>query len=81
MVEEEIDIEYESNNEEVVYIAMKEYFDEDEKTYLISYVNKSDRWINDSRCSNHMIGDKDKFEDIGPYNVDVLNLEMISHVL
>ena len=46
---------------------MKEDFDEDEKTTLIdSYVNKSDRWIVDSGCSNHMTGDKDKFEDIGP---------------
>ena len=36
-------------------------------TTLISYVNKSDRWIIDNGCSNHMTGDKDKFEDISPY--------------
>ena len=42
-------------------------FDEDEKFYLISYVSKSDRWIIDSGCSNYMIGDRSKFEDIGPY--------------
>ena len=47
---------------------MKEESDEDEKTTLFSYVNKSDRWIIDNGCSNHMNGDKDKFEDIGLYN-------------
>ena len=47
---------------------MKEESNEDEKTALICYVNKSDRWMIDSGCSNHMIGDKDKFEDIGTYN-------------
>ena len=31
-------------------------------------MNKSDRWIIDSGCSNHMTGDKEKIEDIGPYN-------------
>ena len=45
---------------------MKEESDEDDKTTLISYVNKSDRWIINSGCSNHMTGDKDKFEDICP---------------
>ena len=42
---------------------MKEDSDEDEKTTLISYMNKID-----SGCSNHMTSDKEKFEDIGPYN-------------
>lgn len=46
---------------------MKEYFNEDEKIDLILYVNKSDQWIIDSGCYNHMIGDRNKFEDIGPY--------------
>lgn len=46
---------------------MKEDFDENEKTTLISYVNKSDRWIIDSGFSNHMTSDKSKFENIGPY--------------
>jgi hypothetical protein len=39
---------------------MKEDSDKDEKTSLISYVRKSDRWIIDT-------GDKSKFENIGPY--------------
>ena len=43
-----------SNDEEVVYAAMKEDYDEDEETTLISYVNKSDRWIIDSGFSNNM---------------------------
>ena len=42
-IEEEIDTEFEGNDEEVVYVAIKEGFDEDEKNVLISYVNKSDR--------------------------------------
>ena len=60
--------ESKSNDDEVFYIAMKEDFDEDEKTILIYYVNKSDRWIIDSECSNHMTSDKEKIEDIGPCN-------------
>lgn len=67
IIEEEIDNESTSNDDEVVYVAMKEDSNEDEKTSLISYVNKNDIWIIDSGCSNHMIGDKDKFENIGPY--------------
>ena len=47
---------------------MKEDFDEDEQTILIYNVNKSDRWIIDSEFSNHMTSDKEKIEDIGPYN-------------
>ena len=39
---------------------MKEDSDEDEKTALISYVNKSDRWKIYSGCSNHMTSDKEK---------------------
>ena len=62
--EEEIDIESKSNDEEVISVSMKEDSGEDEKTRLISYVNKSDQWIIDSGCSNHMTSDK--FEDIGP---------------
>ena len=45
---------------------MKEDSNEDEKTTLISYVNKTNKWIIDSGCSNHMTGNKVKFEDIGP---------------
>ena len=50
------------------YISMKEYFDEDEKTTFIYYVNESYRWITDSECSNYITRDKEKIEDIGPYN-------------
>lgn len=46
---------------------MKEDSDEDEKIALVSYVNKSERWITSNGCSNHMSGDKSKFESIGPY--------------
>ena len=60
---------------------MKEDYDEDEKTTLISYVNKSDRWIIDSGCSNHITSDRSKFEDIEPYKVAMLNLVIMFHVL
>ena len=36
---------------------MKVDFDEDEKTALISYVSKGDRWIIDSGFSHQMTGD------------------------
>ena len=36
------------NNDEVVYVAMKDDFDEDEAIALVSYVNKSDKWIIDN---------------------------------
>ena len=44
---------------------MKEDSDEDEKTTLISYVGKGDRWIIDSLFSHHMIGDKSCWSQIG----------------
>ena len=40
IVDEEIGTEFESNDDEFVYVAMKEDYDEDEKTTLISYVKK-----------------------------------------
>ena len=40
---------------------MKDESDEDEETALVSCVKKNDRWIIDSGCSHHMIGDKSKF--------------------
>ena len=46
---------------------MKEYSGEDDKTALIYYVNRSDRWIIDNGCSNHMTSDKSKYENIRPY--------------
>ena len=49
------------NDDEVVYVAMKNEFDEDEATALMTCVNKNDRWIIDSGCSHHMNGDKSKF--------------------
>ena len=41
IVEEETDTKSKSNDEEIVYIFMKENYDEDEKTKLISNVRKS----------------------------------------
>ena len=60
-MKEEIDNESESNDEEFVYVVLKQDFDEDEKNSLISYVSKGDILIIDSGCSNHMNGDKSMF--------------------
>ena len=48
IVEEETNNESDSNDEEVFYVDMKEDPNEDEKTTLISYVSKGDRWIIDN---------------------------------
>ena len=53
--------ESKNNDEEAIYVSMKEDSDEDEKIALISFVNKSDRWIIDSGCSNHMTSYRSKF--------------------
>ena len=49
------------NDDEVVYVAMKDEPDEDEVTTLVTYMNNNDKWIIDSGCSRHMTGDKSKF--------------------
>ena len=47
---------------------MKDDSDSNEVTALVSCVNKSDRWIIDSRCSHHMTGDKSKFITLNYYD-------------
>ena len=47
---------------------MKDECDEDDKIALLSHVNKNERWIIDSGCSHHMIGDTSKFEKWENYN-------------
>ena len=44
------------HDDEVVYVAMKDESDED------------DRWIIDSGCSHHMTGDKSKFITLNCYD-------------
>ena len=56
------------NDDEVVYVAMKDESDEDEATTLMTCVNKNDRYIIDSGCSHYMIGDKSKFITLTSYN-------------
>ena len=68
------------NDDEVVYIAMKDKLDEDETTTLVTYVNKNEKWIIDSKCSHHMMGDKSKFFTLTQYDGIVLDLEMMPHV-
>ena len=46
-----------SDEIEVVYVAMKDDYNEDTTT-MILYVNKGDKWIIDSGCSHHMTSDK-----------------------
>ena len=43
---------------------MKDEFDEDEATALVSFLNKNDRWIIDSGCLHHMTRDKIKFQTL-----------------
>ena len=47
---------------------MKEDSNEDDKIALISYVNKSDRWIIDSGCLRHITRHKSKFITLEYYN-------------
>ena len=48
---------------------MKEDSDEDDKTTLILYVSKGDKWIIDSDYQHQIIGDKSKFETLEQYKV------------
>ena len=56
------------NDDEVVYVAMKDESNEDEETTLMTNVNKNDRWIIDSGCSHHMTRDKIKFITLTSYD-------------
>ena len=46
---------------------MKEDSNEDEKTTLILYVSKGDRWIIDSGYSHLMTSDKSNFQNLEQY--------------
>ena len=47
---------------------MKDESNENEATTLVSYVDKSYRWIIDSGCKHHMTGDKSKFITLNYYD-------------
>ena len=47
---------------------MKDEFDEDEATTLVTCVNKNDRWIIDNGCPHHMNGEKSKFITLNYYD-------------
>ena len=47
---------------------MKDEFDEDEATALMTCVNKNDKWIIDSGCSHHMTRDKSMFITLTSYD-------------
>ena len=49
------------NDDEVVYVAMKDESYEDEATTLVTCMSKNDNRIIDNGCSHHMTGDKSKF--------------------
>lgn len=56
---------------EVVFVAMKDDLEEEEKyekTTLISKVSRNDTWIIDSGCTHHMIGDIEKFDLTDEYD-------------
>ena len=69
IVEEETRDESDEHDDEV-YVAMKEKFDEDEATALVTFVNMNDRQIIDSGCSHHMTGEKIKFITLNCYEVN-----------
>ena len=56
------------DDDEVVYVAMKDEFDEDEEIALMTCVNKNDKWIINIGCSHHMTRDKSKFITLNSYN-------------
>lgn len=68
IVEEETKNGSDDHDAEVVYVAMEDDYDEDEEITLVSYVNKSDIWIIDIRCSHHMARDKSKFITLNYYD-------------
>ena len=68
IVEDETRDGSDDHDDEVVYVVMKDDYDEDEATALVSYVNKSDRWIIDSGRSHHMTGNKSKFITLNYYD-------------
>ena len=59
---------------------MKGESDEDEATALVTCVNKNDRWIIDSGCSHHMIGDKSKLITLKYYDRNSIRFGMMHHV-
>ena len=73
IAKEENDNDLDDNDEEVVYVAMKDDSKEDEKIALISYVSKGDIWIIDSGFSHHMTCDKSKFETLEYYKGSCAN--------
>lgn len=68
IIEEESNEDSYDHEDEFFYVAMKDDSNEDEATALVSYVNNSDKWITDSGCSNHMTGDKSKFNSLLHYD-------------
>ena len=64
IVEEDSD----ENDDEVVYVAMKDESDEDEAIALVTYMKKNYKWIIDSGCSHHMIRDKSRFVTFTQYD-------------
>ena len=56
------------NDDEVVYVAIKDESDEVEETALVTCVNRNDKWIIDSGCSHHMTRYKSKFITLNCYD-------------
>ena len=58
----------------MVYVVIKDEFDEDDATALVSCVNKNERWIIDISCSQHMTRDKNKFITLNYYDGNSVRL-------
>ena len=54
---------------------MKDDFDEDEATALVTSVKKNDRWIIDSGWSHHMNGEKIKFITLNFYEGNIVRFD------
>ena len=63
--------DFDSSEDEIVYIVVKDESDNDEEEdemSLISHVRKNDTWIIENGFSHHMTGDKVKFKNFEDYD-------------
>lgn len=67
-----LEMDLNDHDDKVLYVAMKDDSNSDEATALVSYVNKSDKWIIDSGCSHHITRDKSKLITLNYYDRNIV---------